>query len=144
MLKVSKIVSAAIIATTLVLGISNDPSPTLAQTCASKCGRRPLQFVPGQLVRIEVVNRTPRVLALQKSETSNSIAIQPKQTIIFQQVRLTEPNISLLFWDDTGRSLSASLQKINAATLRVELKPNWRQPGDRSVYMRDDGMINVL
>jgi hypothetical protein len=144
MLKISKIVSAAIITTTLVIGISNNPSPTIAQTCASKCGRRPLQFTPGQLVRIEVVNLTPRVLGLQKSEFSEPISIQPKQTITFEQVRLTEPNISLLFWDDTGRALGASLQKINTATLRVELRPNWRQPGDRSVYMRDDGMINIL
>ncbi|RUT04655.1 hypothetical protein DSM106972_042240 [Dulcicalothrix desertica PCC 7102] len=144
MLKISKIVSSTIIATTLLLGINNYPNLAVAQTCASKCGRRPLQFVPGQLVRVEVVNRTPRVLALQKSEFSESIAIQPGQTIKFEQVRLTEPNISLLFWDDTGRSLSASLSKLNASTLRVELRPNWRQPGDRSVYVRDDGMINVL
>ncbi|BAZ10104.1 hypothetical protein NIES4071_19180 [Calothrix sp. NIES-4071] len=144
MLKISKIVSTAIIATTLLFGVSNNPSPIQAQTCASRCGRRPLQFVPGQLVQIEVVNRTPRVLQLQKSEVSKAIAIQPGQTIKFEQVRLTDPNISLLFWDDTGRSLSASLNKINASTLRVELRPNWRIPGDRSVDFRDDGMINLL
>lgn len=144
MLKISKLASAAIIATTLLLSISNNPSPTLAQTCASKCGRRPIAFVPGQLVRVEVTNKTPRVLKLQKTEVSESIAIQPGQTVKFEQVRLTEPNISLLFWDDTGRALSASLNKVNASTLRVELRPNWRQPGDRSIYMRDDGMINVL
>jgi hypothetical protein len=144
MLKISKIVSTAIIATALVVGITNDPSLTSAQTCASKCGKRPIHFTPGKLVIIQVVNKTPRVLGLQKSELSNSIAIQPRQTITFNQVRLTEPNVSLLFWDDTGRALSASLHKVDAATLRVELQPNWRQPGDRSVYMRDDGMINIL
>jgi hypothetical protein len=143
MLKISKIVSAAVIATTL-LGISNNLSPTLAQTCASKCGRRPLQFIPGQLVRIEVVNRTPRVLKLQRTSASESIAIQPGQTLKFEQAPLTEPNMSLLFWDDTGRALSASLNKVNVGILRVELRPNWRQPSDRSVYFRDDGMINVL
>ncbi|MBF2066475.1 MAG: hypothetical protein IGS39_18945 [Calothrix sp. C42_A2020_038] len=138
----SKIVSTAILTTTLLVSIN--PSPTLAQTCASKCGPRPIQFVPGQLVRIEVANRTPRVLKLQKSGVSESLSIQPGQTFWFEQAPLTEPNVSLLFWDDTGRALSASLNKVNFGILRVELRPNWRQPGDRSIYVRDDGMINVL
>jgi len=139
-----KLVSATLIATTLLLGAFENQNIASAQTCASKCGKRPLQFVPGQLVRVEVVNRTPRTLKLQKVESSDFIQIQPGQLLKFEQAQVTEPNMSLLFWDETGRALTANLSKPNVATLRVELRPNWYQPGDRSVYLRDDGRVNVL
>lgn len=139
-----RIISTALIATTLIFPAIESHQPASAQTCASKCGRRPLQFAPGQLVQVEVVNRTPRTLKLQRTELSEPLQIQPGQTLKFEQARLTDPNMSLLFWDDTGRALTALLSKPNLATLKVELRPNWYQPGDRSVYFRDDGMVNVL
>jgi hypothetical protein len=139
-----KIISTTLIATTLLIGSVESRNPVLAQTCASKCGTRPLQFTPGQLVQVEVVNRTPRMLQLQRVETTESMQIQPGQVLKFEQAQVTEPNMSLLFWDDTGRALRATVFKPNLATLRVELRPNWQQPGDRSVYLRDDGMVNVL
>jgi hypothetical protein len=137
-----KIASTILIATTLLIS-SIDRNPVLAETCASKCGARSLQFVPGQLVRVEVVNKTPRILQLQKVQ-AGTIQIQPGQVLQFEQAQLTEPNMSLLFWDDTGRALKATVSKPNVATLRIELRPNWSQPGDRSIYLRDDGMVNVL
>ncbi|BAZ41905.1 hypothetical protein NIES4101_78730 [Calothrix sp. NIES-4101] len=139
-----KLVSATLIATTLILGTFSNQNVVVAKTCASKCGKRPIQYVPGQLVRLEVINKTPRALKLQKTESSGFIQIQPGQTLRFQQTQVTEPNMSLLFWDDTGRALTANVSKPNFATLRVELRPNWYQPGDRSIYLRDDGMVNVL
>ncbi|MEA5572308.1 hypothetical protein [Calothrix sp. UHCC 0171] len=139
-----KLVSATLIATSIIFGAFSNQNVVVAQTCASKCGKRPLQFVPGQLVSIEVTNKTPRLLKLQKIESSGFIQIQPGQTLKFQQTQVTEPNMSLVFWDDTGRALTANLSKPNFATLRVELRPNWYQPGDRSIYLRDDGMVNVL
>ena len=138
-----KIISTTLIATMLI-GSIESRNPAIAQTCASKCGASPLQFTPGQLVQVEVVNRTPRMLQLQRVETTESIQIQPGQVLKFEQAQVTEPNMSLLFWDDTGRALKATVSKPNLATLRVELRPNWQQPGDRSVYLRDDGMVNVL
>jgi hypothetical protein len=139
-----KLVSATLIATAALFAVTDSPNMTLAKTCASKCGTPPLQFKPGQLVKVEVVNRTPRVLTIQKPQTTESIAIQPGQVVKFEQTQVTEPNMSLLFWDDTGLALKAMVSKPNLATLRVELRPNWYPPGDRSVYLRDDGLVSIL
>jgi hypothetical protein len=139
-----KLVSATLIATASLFAVTDSPNMTLAKTCASKCGTPPLQFKPGQLVRVEVVNRTPRVLTIQKPQTTESITIQPGKVFKFEQTQVTAPNISLLFWDETGLALKATVFKPNLATLRVELRPNWYPPGDRSVYLRDDGLVSIL
>ncbi len=137
-------IASAILIVTMLIGSIESRKPALAETCASKCGKRSLQFTPGQLVRVEVLNKTPRMLQLQRVQATRAIQIQPGQVLQFEQAQLTEPNMSLLFWDDTGRALKATVSKPNVATLRIELRPNWYQPGDRSVYLRDDGMVNVL
>ncbi|MBD2495910.1 hypothetical protein [Nostoc sp. FACHB-280] len=140
----SKLVSALLITATLLLTASHDSKISLAGTCASNCGKAPLQFTPGQRVRVQVVNRTPRVLKLQKPSITDPISLSPGQILYLDQLEGTEPNTSLIFWDETGRSIEANLSRPSLATLRVELRPTWRVPGDRSVYIQDDGRINVL
>ncbi|MEC4817016.1 MAG: hypothetical protein SAK29_27670 [Scytonema sp. PMC 1069.18] len=135
-----KRVSTIVIASTLFLGASG----SLAETCASKCGPEPIQFKPGQLIRLEVINITPRTLKVEKPYNAGQVSIQPGQQIRIEQGDGTEPNISLVFWDDTGRPLKAIVTKPNFGTLRVELRPNWYIPGDRTVYIRDDGRVNVF
>jgi len=140
----SKLISATLIVTTLLLTASNHTNISLAGTCASKCGKAPLQFTPGQRIRVQVVNSTPRVLKLQKPSITDPIALSPGQNLYLDQFEGTEPNTSLIFWDETGRSIQANLSKPNLSILRVELRPTARVPGDRSVYIQDDGRINVL
>ncbi|MCC5638582.1 hypothetical protein LC593_22655 [Nostoc sp. CHAB 5844] len=140
----SKLISALLITATLLLTASNDSNISLAGTCASKCGKAPIQFTPGQRIRIQVVNSTPRVLKLQKPSITDPISLSPGQNLYLDQIEGTEPNTSLIFWDETGRSIQANLSKPNLATLRVELRPTARVPGDRSVYIQDDGRINLL
>jgi hypothetical protein len=103
-----------------------------------------MQFSPGQRIQIKVVNRTPRVLIIQKLSSTNPIPLQPGQELQINQGDGTEPNVSLLFWDDTGLPLKANIAKLNFATLGVELRPNWIAPGDRAIYILDDGRIEVL
>ncbi len=156
----SQVLPVICIATTLILtpfgkifatdGLQKQPNSNdysrliLAGTCASKCGPRPIQFSPGQRLRIEVVNRTPRQLHLQKPFTTAPISVQAGQELQLEQGDGTEPNISLLFWDETGLPLKATVSKPNFATLRVELRPTWYSPGDRAIYILDDGRVNVL
>ncbi|MBD2446215.1 hypothetical protein H6G76_03390 [Nostoc sp. FACHB-152] len=140
----SKLISALLITTTLLLTASNNSNISLAGTCASNCGKAPIQFTPGQRIRIQVVNSTPRVLKIQKPSITEPVSLSPGQTLKLEQIEGTEPNTSLIFWDETGRSIQANLSKPNLATLRVELRPTARVPGDRSVYIQDDGRINVL
>ncbi|MBD2695036.1 hypothetical protein [Anabaena catenula] len=140
----TKLITATLIATVLLLTPSNKSHVTLAGTCASNCGPRPLQFKPGQYIRVEVVNRTPRVLKLDRFPEMQRMTLEPGKEYRLNQQSATEPNISLLFWDDTGRSLQAVVSKPNFGTLRLELRPSNRFPGDRSLNILDDGRINVF
>ena len=140
----SKLLSATLITTGLLLGISQNPSPTTAGTCASQCGPKPLQFTPGKLIRVEVVNKTPNLIYIEKTRATNPIPLQPGQTVRLEHGHGTEPNISVVFWNENGLSLKANLSKPNFATLQVELRPEWRIGGDRGVYLRDDGRVTLL
>jgi hypothetical protein len=140
----SKLISAILIATTLLLTASNNSSISLAGTCASKCGKAPIQFTPGRRIRVQIVNSIPRVIKLQKPAIAEPISLNPGQSLNLDQIEGTEPNTSLIFWDETGRSIQINLSQPNLATLRIELRPTWNVPGDRSVYILDDGRINVF
>lgn len=139
----SKLLSVTLIAAALLTSTQH-LSPTFAGTCASKCGSPPLQFTPGKHIRLQVLNSTPRIIKLEKIRGTNAITLQPGQKLQLDQGDGTEPNVSLVFWDDTGLSLQAIVSKANFATLRVELRPTWRFPGDRSVDILDDGRVNVF
>ncbi len=139
-----KLIAATLIATAFLLTSTNASQVTLAGTCASNCGARPMQFTPGQRIRIQVVNRTPRLLKLQKPATTDTISLQSGEELILEHGHGTTPNISLVFWDDTGLSIKANVSKPNFGTLQVELRPNESFPGDRSVYILNDGRVDVF
>ncbi|ARV58756.1 hypothetical protein BZZ01_08985 [Nostocales cyanobacterium HT-58-2] len=139
-----KFLSATIVATALLMGASNNLTPSLAGTCASKCGPHPIEFKPGQLIRVEVINGTPNLVKLEKPYSTAVLSLQPGQKLQLEQGDSTEPNVSVVFWNEAGLSLKAIASKPNFATLRVELRPSWRTPGDRTVYIRDDGRVNIF
>ncbi|MDZ8052263.1 MAG: hypothetical protein RMX68_030045 [Aulosira sp. ZfuVER01] len=139
----SKLLPAFLAAVTLLITSTNHPSATLAGTCASKCGPRPIQFTPGQSVRLEVVNRTREIVKLEKIQGTDPIPLRPGQELQFVQGDETQPKISLVFWDEMGLPLQAIISKPDFGTLRVELRPGRRNPGDRSLYMMSDGHVNV-
>jgi len=140
----SKLLSATLITTSLILGFTQNLSPTIAGTCASKCGAKPIEFTPGKPIRVEVVNRTPNLIYIEKPLSTNPIPLQPGQQVQLEQGNGTEPNVSVVFWNESGLSLKANLSKPNFATLKVELRPEWRIGGDRGVYLRDDGRVTLL
>ncbi|MDF5708122.1 MAG: hypothetical protein PUP90_10690 [Nostoc sp. S4] len=139
-----KSLSFALIAFSVFTASINNPDITLAGTCASKCGPRPIQFTPGQHIQIEVVNSTPNLIRIQKPSGTDAISLNPGQKLNLEQIEGTEPNTSLIFWSEKGLSLQAIVSKPNFGTLRLELRPTWRAPGDRSLYIMDDGRINVF
>lgn len=140
----SKLLSATLITTALLLGFNQNTNPIIAGTCASRCGAKPLQFTPGGYIRVEVSNKTPNLVYVEKAQGTKPIALRPGQKIRLEQGDGTQPNISVVFWNENGLSLKANLYKPNFATLQVELRPEWRIGGDRGVYIRDDGRVTVL
>ena len=140
----SRLVFATLMATILLASFVRHSSPTFAGTCASKCGPRPLQFRPGQYLRIEVLNNTYNKVKIQKPYSTGAITLQPGQRLRLEEGEGTEPNISLLFWNEAGLPLKATVSKADFGTLRVELRPTWYAPGDRAIYILDDGRVDVL
>lgn len=144
-----KLISATLIAGTLVVGTAfvgtlENSQRVFAGTCASKCGPRPIQFTPGQRVRLIVVNQTPNSIQLEKTHGNKPISLQPGQKLQIENGDGTQPNISLVFWEQTGLALKANITKPNFATLQVELRPEWRHKGDSAVYLDDDGRVKLL
>ena len=58
----SKLLSATLITTALLLGFNQNTNPAIAGTCASRCGVKPIQFTPGKHLRLEVINSTPNLI----------------------------------------------------------------------------------
>jgi len=139
-----KPLSFALVTASILVASINNPSHTLAGTCASKCGSHPIEFKPGQHIRVEVINSTPNLIKIQKPSGTDAISLSPGQKLNLEQIEGTEPNTSLIFWSETGLSLQAIVSKPNFGTLRLELRPTLRSSGDRSLYIMDDGRINVF
>lgn len=142
----SKLLPAALLASALLLNQTASTQLAQARTCAgANCGPQPVQFVPGQRITVEVANLTDSILELQQVEGTNRVAISPGQVLSLIRGGTTEkPNFSLVLWDVQGLSLRVKVLKPEARVLRVEVRPGGRPPGDRTVYLRDDGRVAVF
>jgi hypothetical protein len=141
-----KLLSAVSIATTLLFGIVEHYPIAHAGTCvaASSCGQQPIKFIPGQRITVEVVNLTQRVVQLQKVYGTDPVPMRPGQALSFVRGGRTEPNFSVMLWDAIGVPLKVNLLKPEARTLRIEVRSGGRPPGDRTVYLKDDGRVAVF
>ena len=135
-----------LVATALLFGNAELPMKAIAGTCAgASCPPPPLGFVPGQRIDVEVVNQTGvTVLLAEKIEGTDAIPIRPGQALRFRRWPATQPNFSLVFWSSVSRILTARLSKPNADTLRVVLISGGRIPGDRTIYILNDGRVMLF
>jgi hypothetical protein len=142
----SKFLPAVLVATTLFIGSTERYHPATAGTCvaATSCGRQPIQFVPGQRITVELVNLTESVVQLQQLYATDPLSISPGQVRAFVRGGRTDPNFSVVFWDAIGLPLKVNILKPDARTLRIEVRPGGSPPGDRSVYLKDDGRVTIL
>ena len=117
-----------------------------AGTCvaASSCGVQPIKFVPGQRITVEVVNLTQSLVQIQQLYGTDSLAVIPGQVQSFVRGGNTNPNFSVTFWDIQGLPLKVNILKTDSRTLRIEVRPGARIPGDRAVYLKDDGRVEVM
>lgn len=136
-----KILPTVFAAATVLVAATNYPNATLAKTCASQCGERPIQFTPGQTIRLEVINTTANLVKLEKLQETKPIPLQPGEK--FQLDNQPQSNISLVFWDEKGLPLKAIFSKPNLNTLRVELGRGKVNPGDHSLEILTDGRVKL-
>ena len=103
-----------------------------------------MQFVPGQTIRVEISNLTDTLVYVEKVQGEPPLDIIPGQVLIFTTGGNSINNLSLLLWDNRGSILTLRPVKVNNTTLRVEIRAGVQPPGDRSVYLQDDGRILIL
>ncbi len=117
-----------------------------AGTCVAgvDCPPPPVQFVPGQTIRVEISNLTDTLVYVEKVQGEPPLDVLPGQLLIFTTGGNSINNLSLLVWDNRGSILTLRPVKVNNTTLRVEVRAGVQPPGDRSVYLRDDGRVLVL
>jgi hypothetical protein len=141
-----KVISILLVVTTLLLNYIQHPKQAIAGTCAGRsCPPPPIGFIPGQRVDVQVINFTNSpILLAEKVGGTNVIPIAPGQTLILRRWLATEPNFSLVFWSQIPRILTARVSKTNPDTLRVALISGGEIPGDRTIYIKDDGRVTVF
>lgn len=142
----SKFIPIALVAGFLLLSVDGQYNKVTAGTCAagSSCGVQPIKFVPGQRITVEVVNLTQSLVQIQQLYGTDAIPLVPGQVQYFVRGGNTNPNFSATFWDIQGLPLKLNILKTDSRTLRVEVRYGARIPGDRSVYLQDDGRVDVL
>jgi hypothetical protein len=142
----SKLLPIFLLTSTLLFIPTERAKFAIAGTCVagSSCAPPPIQFIPGQRITIEVVNLTQGVIQLQQMPVTDALTISPGQVRTFLGGNTIDPNFSLIFWDTIGLALKADIIKLGARSLRIELRPGGRPPGNRAVYLNDDGRVKVL
>lgn len=120
-------------------------SPTaMSQTCTMSCRSRQIQFTPGQRIRLQMVNQTASLVLVEQVVRTSPVPILPGQQLDLDPNFGTEPNVSVVFWDETALPLNAILFRPTPNTLRIEIRPGGRPPGDRSIYIENDGKVSIL
>lgn len=140
------LLSTLTVTTAIVTGLalSTEAPSALAGTCASNCGSSAIQFTPGQRIRVQILNRTNVRLRVEQVLPTEPISLAPGQEIEINSWEGTRSNVSLLFWGEQGElPLRAVTSRPNAETLRIELIAGSQPPGDRSVYVLDDGRVLI-
>jgi hypothetical protein len=117
--------------------------PLIAQTCTANCGSRQIQFTPGQAVRLQMANRTSSLVRVQQRPLTDTIALPPGAEVEISSNFGTEPNLSVIFWDETNLGVRAVLFRPEPNLLRIELIPG-SGTGDRSVYIENDGRVRLF
>uniref|UniRef100_A0ACD5GV11 Uncharacterized protein n=1 Tax=Desertifilum tharense IPPAS B-1220 TaxID=1781255 RepID=A0ACD5GV11_9CYAN len=105
---------------------------------------RPIQFIPGQVINFQVINRTASLVLIQRPQETGTVPLRPGQLLEVRGWSGTTPNLSIVFWDETALSLKADILKLDDHTLRVELRPGGPPPGDRTLYIENDGRVRVF
>jgi hypothetical protein len=135
---------AAMAIGTLGLTLINVTVPVMAQTCASQCDSKPIQFQPGQRIEVTVYNRTRSVIMMENTQGDRAVALKPGEKIKFYRGGSTDPNLAVAFWEDTATPLKLGLVKPKANQLEINLTFARQAPGDRALYILNDGAIQLL
>lgn len=128
----------------LAIGLNYAASAGLTKPCTANCSSRQIQFTPGERIQVSVVNRTSSLVQVEQIYGTNPIALLPDQEVAVDPNFGTRPNASVVVWDQTDLPLQVRLFRPETNSLRIEVVPGGRPPGDRSIYIEDDGKVKIF
>ena len=131
-----------------ILGeLSSYQKQAIAQTCVAQtsCPPQPIQFVPGETVNIEVINRTSSLIAIEQIRGTDAFTLDPNKSVSFLRGGSITPNFSVVIWDVQGLSLQFKLSQIDDNSLQVEVYlGDGFYYDDHSIYLRNDGRLDIF
>lgn len=120
------------------------PLPADIGTCKDVCPVKGIQFKPGQRVTVRVVNRTKRVISIENLAGAKPVMLSGLKAIEFAKGGSSDPNPSIALWENTETPLRVKLSQPKPDLLVIELRFAAQKPGDQSVYLRNDGKVDVF
>lgn len=113
-----------------------------AAPCTYRCESGQIRFEPGQPLKIEFVNKTNGLINLERILNIKLHWLRPQTDFSIQTRVGADPDMSLVFWNDDNKAVSAVLHRPNAETLQIEFLPS-ASDSDRAVHVSNDGRVLV-
>ncbi len=138
-----RFLSATLITTFLLLSSTSQSGLSRAGTCASHCKSDLIQFKPGQYLRLQVVNHTFNPIKLERLPAMERFTLLPGKELQIAHDG-TKENLSLFFWNDRGDPMVAIASKPDLGTLHLEIRFSRENAGEHSLYLMNDGYVNLF
>ncbi len=118
------------------------PLAAQAEPCTYQCGSNQIRFEPAQPITIKFINHTNGLITLERILDIDMYWLRPQSEFAIQTLVGADSDMSLVFWNDQNRAVSAVLHRPDAATLQVEFLPS-ASDSDRAVHIVNDGRVLV-
>jgi len=113
-----------------------------AAPCTYQCESSQIRFEPGQPLTIEFVNKTNGLINLERILDIKLHWLRPQTDFSIQTRVGVDPDMSMVFWDDSNKAVNAVLHRPDAETLQIEFLPSGSD-SDRAVHVANDGRVLV-
>ncbi len=114
---------------------------TMASECVYRCESNEIRFIPGQQVKVEIINLTGSLVRVERVLEFEPISLSPDHTTSLE-IQVGIGDLSLIFWETQQQSVKARLHRPAPEQLRIELLPGGAQ-GDSVIHVVNDGRVLV-
>jgi hypothetical protein len=132
----------ALLSAALVGGAWGVPRAAQAVNCVYRCQSDEIQFLPGQVLQLEVINRTQGRVKLERVLGFRPYLMRPGQTLLLRTQVGGGPDLSMVFWDEDHLPIQVMLHRPSSDRLQVELLPSGSFT-DRAVHVVNDGRVLI-
>ncbi|PZO56600.1 MAG: hypothetical protein DCF15_08315 [Phormidesmis priestleyi] len=138
--RVATLTSVLMLALAVITG--SLPLAAQAQLCTYRCGSNQIRFEPAQPITIKFINHTNNLITLERVLDIDKYWLRPQSEYAIQTLVGADRDMSMVFWNDQNRAISAVLHRPDAATLLIEFLPS-AADSDRAVHIVNDGRVLV-